>query len=259
MDLMGHPRVIVSNSQNTYMFLLTKPGNPLGLVYLLNFSTPFNTSQNMSNIFTHISKAPNGGAVNNFGQNYYDGTMFANKDEWITYGGLVSRTAAFDAPPANAVEVYEEYWYGPPGKQFIKGFIDENLPGNITRYVTSGAGVSVPSENMGFYFSGLKSQSSGEIFYTSSNTTTNADVLSNTLISVDMSLQRNESWTNDTLPSSVPGRAGAELIWIPVGEHGLLVAIGGVINPQYAEPSQTINATQMAQSVSVRLIFRVQI
>lgn len=53
-------------------------GNPKGLVYLLNFSIPFNTSSNFTSVFTTISKASGGGNANNIGPNYIDGGMFAN-------------------------------------------------------------------------------------------------------------------------------------------------------------------------------------
>lgn len=205
----------------------------------------------MSDVFTRKSKAPDGGAVNNFGQNFYDGAMFANDGEWYTYGGMVFRTSAFKAPPSSEVEGYEQYWYGADGKKFSPGFIQGNLPDNVTRYISGGGGVSVPSENKGYYFSGLRAPSSGEIFYTTGNKTTDPTVVSNTLITVDMSTQRGEIWANKTLPTTVPGRANPELVWIPQGKEGLLVAIGGVVDPVFATSTLFLNDTQKAQSVSI--------
>ncbi|RQM07977.1 hypothetical protein DH86_00000841, partial [Scytalidium sp. 3C] len=112
--------------------------NPLGLVYLLNFSTPFSTSDNISSVMTTISKAPNGGAANNIGPNYYSGAMLANDYEWFTYGGLLSDTDAFSTQDADAVARYEAYASGPP-KQFFTGFALAQLPQGMTRYVTDGA------------------------------------------------------------------------------------------------------------------------
>lgn len=228
--------------------LIISQGNPLGLVYLLNFSIPFNITSNMSQIFTTISKS-SGGAVNNLGPQYYDGAMFANDGEFYTYGGLVSQTDSFQAPDSQAVEGYEAYWYGAADKKFTPGFINGVLPQNVTRYVTAGGAVSVPSENKGFYFSGLRSASSGAIFYTSGNKSLNADVVSDTLISVDLSTQRSEKWANQTLPSSVPGRANPEIVWIPVSQQGVLIAIGGSVDPEFAYTTQSLNATQMAHDV----------
>lgn len=39
-----------------------------------------------------------------------------------------------------------------------------------------------------------------------------------------------ETWTNDTMPSDILPRKSAELVWIPVGQQGMLVAIGGSVN-----------------------------
>ena len=227
------------------------PGNPLGLVYVLNFSTPFNTSQNISAILTTISKASGGGAANNIAPQYVDGTMFANDYEWFTYGGLLADTAAYSNPDSQSVAAYEQYPSGPP-KQFSPGYILDDLPDGITRYVTYGAGVSIPSENLGFYFGGLRSASWGEIVLTPGvqNQSLNADVNSLTLIELDMSVQQQEKWTNHTLlPDVAPGRASAEIAWVPVSEQGILVAIGGVIDPAYANVNQTNNASTNAASV----------
>ena len=225
-------------------------GNPLGLVYLLNFSTPFNTSQNISAILTTVSKASGGsGDANNIGPQYLDGTMFANDFEWFTYGGLLADTAAFQNPDAQSVAVYEQY-SSVPSKQFSPGYILDDLPAGMNRYVTYGAGVSVPSENLGFYFGGLRSSSWGEIVQGTSNESVNADVESLTLIELDMTVQQKEVWSNTSLPNFVPGRASAEIVWVPVSEQGILVAIGGVVDPVYASISQANNDSVDTASVS---------
>jgi hypothetical protein len=227
-------------------------GNPLGLVYLLNFSTPFNTTPtfNLTNVFTTISKAAGGSEANNIGPLYYDGAMFANDFEWFTYGGLLSLTDAYPTPAENSVAAYEAFASGPP-KQFSSGYILEQLPDGITRYVTDGAAVSVPSENLGFFFSGLRSDTFGPVYFDpgSANASLNADTVSETLIELDMAIQQKETWKNYTLPTTVPGRANAEIVWVPVSKQGILVAIGGVIYPSYANVNQTDNAAQTAESV----------
>jgi hypothetical protein len=182
--------------------------------------------------------------------------MFANDDEYITYGGLLANTGAYSLPDSQTIEGYEAFWYGPAGKSFIPGFIGKTLPSGVTRYVTAGGGVSVPSENAGFYFSGLRSASSGAIYYPSGNESTNADVVSNTLISVNMTIQRGETWANQTLPTSVPGRANPEIVWIPVSKQGVLIAIGGSVDPEFAYASQSLNDSQMAHDVSLIRRFR---
>lgn len=178
--------------------------------------------------------------------------MLANDDEWFIYGGELQATAAFKPPDADSVAVYEVYQYGPQRASFEPGFVLDTLPDDITRYVTSGAAVSIPSENLGYYFGGLRAADYGPIYYPPSplNESVNADQLSTTLIELDMSMQRQEKWTNHTLPPAVPGRASPEIVWVPVSEHGVLIAIGGVINPVYDNSTLTNNASANAASVS---------
>jgi hypothetical protein len=222
------------------------------LVYLLNFSTIFNTTEsfNSTTAFTTISKAPNGGSANNIGPQYYDGSMFANDYEWVTYGGLLLLSDSYKPPASNAYTTYQAYEQG--SKTNTIGFQLGQLPTEMTRYITNGAGTSVPSENLGFYFGGLESTSGGPIYQGvgPANISLLANVETNTLITVDLSTEGNEGWTNDTLPTSVPGRANAEIVWVPVSKRGVLVAIGGVINPTFATLYQKDNATQTAESVS---------
>jgi hypothetical protein len=238
--------------------MLMLSGNPFGIVYLLNFRTPFNTtpSFNISAVFGTDSKGAGGNEANNIGPLYYDGGMFANDYEWFTYGGLLSLTDAYPTPPDNAVAQFNQYAYGPP-KQFGDGYVLQYLPTGMTRYVTDGAAVSVPSENLGFYFGGLRSSIYGPIYYDpgSANASLNADDLSETLIELDMSSQTKAVWHNYTLPSNVPGRANAEIVWIPVSKQGVLVAVGGVIFPSYANVNQTDNPSQTAESVRLPSLY----
>ena len=185
----------------------------------------------MSDVFQVINKTA--GAANNLAPNYYDGMMFSNNDEFYLYGGLIRDTNSLQPPPASSVLGYERFQYGPYRQSWSPGFYDGDLPNGVTRYVTAGAGVNAPSENLGFYFSGMAAPGWGDI-RVQGRPQYNATVVANTLISVDMSVMRGEVWTNNTLPSSIPGRANAELVWLPVSGRGVLVAIGGVIDPEWA-------------------------
>jgi hypothetical protein len=111
--------------------------------------------------------------------------------------------------------------------------------------VTNGAGVTAASENLGFYFSGMRASDWGPIDYN----TNFADTPANTLIEIDMSTMRSEKWTNNTLPSTIPPRANAELVWIPVSTQGVLVAIGGVYPPEEIWP-YGLNSSQTSESKS---------
>ncbi|ORY64886.1 uncharacterized protein BCR38DRAFT_186468 [Pseudomassariella vexata] len=214
----------------------TQDNNPLGLIYTLNFSTPFNTSANISEVLNVTSKAPNGNAANNFAPNYYDGAILANDNEFFLYGGLLRETDVYSSPDADEVLGYQLFQYGAPKESWFPGFVNERLDDGVTRYITYGGAASSPSENKGWYFGGMRSASGGPIYYPGSNESLNPLNVSNTLITLDMATQTEESWSNSTLPASIKGRANPDLVWVPVGEQGILVAIGGVIYPDFNNP-----------------------
>jgi hypothetical protein len=58
----------------------------------------------------------------------------------------------------------------------------------MSRYITHGAGVSVPSENLGFYFGGMRGPDWGPIASHDGSANTTAS----TLISVDLNTMRHE-------------------------------------------------------------------
>ena len=197
-----------------------------------------------------MTKSSAGGAANNIGPDYIDGVMFANDYEWWTYGGLVTSTASYSAPAANSVALYELYTTA-PGTLFNQGFILSDLPGNITRYVSYGAGVSVPSENLGFYFGGARSSSGGEIFYVPANESVNADQIASSLIELNITLipQGGGQWNNHTLPPTVTSRVSGELVWVPVGQNGALIAVGGVTEIVWETLNTSISAADAATIV----------
>ncbi|RWA10179.1 hypothetical protein EKO27_g4916 [Xylaria grammica] len=214
-------------------------GNPLGIIYTLNFSIPFNSSTNVSSIFNTISKAPNGGAANNLAPNYYDGAMLANDFEFFLYGGLLRNTRAYSPPDADEVLSYQASDYGLVKEGFRPGFLNDELPDNMTRYVTYGGAANAPSENKAWYFGGSRSQSGGPIYQPSFNDSLNPLDVSNTLIAVDMSDSQSSKWSNSTLPRNIPSRANPSVVWVPVGEQGILVVLGGASYPYYATANQT--------------------
>lgn len=80
---------------------------------------------------------------------------------------------------------------------------------------------------MGFYFSGMR----GEDWEPINALTASPTETSNRLITVDMADMRGAKWDNTTL-DDVPGRALGELVWVPVAQNGILVAIGGIKYPE---------------------------
>lgn len=104
-------------------------------------------------------------------------------------------------------------------------------PTNSVPYIIfNGAGANAPSENLGFYFGGLRQIDNSPLQYgtTADNTTTE---LSNTLLVVNTKDQGFGQWAVPGLPFNVRTRAQASLAWIPAGDQGMLVAIGGSLEP----------------------------
>lgn len=213
---------------------------------------PFKTSDNFSEVLSTLPVTV--GASNNIAPVYYDGALLANDGEFLSYGGLLKGSVAFSPPDADASLGYERYDYGGEGRKFSPGFVQSTLSAGVTRYVGYGAGVSVPSENKGYYFGGMQSKSRGPVYLPQGNVTTDPTTYSNDLVSVDMKTQLKEVWTKETIGKNVPDRANPEVVWVPVGKNGVLVVVGGVINPVYANLSYTLTPTQMAQSVSLFIL-----
>lgn len=233
--------------------VVASDGNVAGEMWRLNLSHPFDTTKtNLSALLDAMPKA--GGAANNIAPNYIDGSMFVNDNELYLYGGLPRLTDSVSPQSESALLGYEAYQYGPHRESWSPGFYQGSLPDGVTRYITNGAGVSAPSENLGFYFSGMRSPDWGPIYYDDAN----ANVTANTLIEVDMSEMRSEEWSNTTLPDNITPRADAELVWLPVSERGVLLAIGGVTNPEEISP-MGLDESQTSESQSLSPSFMTSI
>lgn len=166
---------------------------------------------------------------------FEDGGMLANDAQFFLYGGAVTNNEAlYDDPDSDDRTSYQFYQYGPEKSIWEKGFDTGKLNNDVTRYVAYGAAVSAPSENKAWYFSGLTSPNHGPIFSNGKADMGNKAVeVSDRLITLDMETQFQEEWGNDTL-RSVKGRSNAEAVWVPVGEQGILVILGGVVYPDWA-------------------------
>jgi hypothetical protein len=159
--------------------------------------------------------------------------------------GLI-RDQSLLSPAANWILGYEQDQDDPESIDWLPSFTQNSLPDGLTRYITDGGAVSAPSENFGFYFSGVRGQNWGVI----TDDNQSANVTANTLITVNMPTMSNQTWSNDTLPDSIPGRINAELVWIPVSQSGVLIAIGGVLYSDVLTWGTGLTATQAAVSVS---------
>lgn len=233
---------------SAYSLLTRGAANPQGNIFMLNFSKPFNTSANISEVFGLLPKGFNGNSLNNLAPNYYDGALLGNDDEFFLYGGLLTQTSAFSTPDAESILAYQLYQYGQEKQRWSPGFLSVDLPkDNLTRYLAFGGSASVPSENKAYYFGGLHSPSWGELYIQNPNASYSALNASNTFITLDLTTQQEETWSNTTLPNGVKGRGGVELVWVPVGAQGILVALGGVTYPDFSSP--TLTSLNEGQSV----------
>ena len=115
----------------------------------------------------------------------------------------------------------------------------------MTRYVTHGGQVSVPSENLAFYFGGMRGPDWGPITSDDASANTTAD----TLIMANFTSTGDENlWRNSTLPTFVSSRVHPQLVWIPVSEQGIFVVIGGVKVPEDIYPDG-LSSSQQEQDV----------
>lgn len=171
--------------------------------------------------------------------------MFGNSQEIILYGSVPCVVPTFGALSLTAQNrglTRPTDSQATPGPRELLGFrysdavsghgavsfFNSSLPVNMTRYVTSGGQVSVPSENVAFYFGGMRGEEWGPIRSDDASANTTAD----TLIMLNLTATGDQKvWRNSTLPSSITSRADSQLVWIPVSERGVLAAIGGAKVP----------------------------
>lgn len=130
------------------------------------------------------------------------------------------------AIPPNQTLGYQAY-SSTPGQTIANETVPVTL--TISNYIAAGAGVNVPSESLGFYFSGLVA--SGEVQIVFEGTKGEVpNTLASSMIRFDMSNPQNPTGLSLPLPDYVAPRASAELVWIPVSSQGVLIAIGGLAN-----------------------------
>lgn len=224
-------------------FLTDSTDNPQGVMFMLNFSVPFETAQNITALFGQFSKGPVGSGTSNSAPDYYDGAMLSNNEEWYLFGGLLSDSGGYTQPDGDEGLYYEAYRYG-VDRTFTQHTGNYKLPSGMTRYIAYGGAANGPSENKAWYFSGMRSPIWGPIFESNINKSNIPSSVSNTLITLDMTTQTQETFSNVTLPDSVQGRANPDLVWVPVGEQGILVAIGGVVYPDF------VNITRVSSNAT---------
>ncbi|KAF6812254.1 kelch repeat protein, partial [Colletotrichum sojae] len=207
------------------------PDNPHGVIYSFNFSKSFNTESDLTTLidvkpkFDFSSPPPN----------VIDGALLHNDEQFIAYGGTLYRRSDVTAPPpGNEVFVSRLYQYGAEKSVFKNGSGPLPIKGDATRYVALGGAASAPSENKAWYVGGMRSPIWGELYLTRSNRTTSANTTSDRLITLDMTEQHVEKFSNDSLPNEIKPRGSPSVVWVPVGSQGILVVVGGVTYPEFS-------------------------
>ncbi|RPA72088.1 hypothetical protein BJ508DRAFT_191835, partial [Ascobolus immersus RN42] len=151
------------------------------------------------------------------------GALFASETQLVMYGGTTGDSDGLSMPSERQVLRYQ---LPEGGKEQGKWDLFD-LPTGLHRYVSNGASVNVMEEKMGFVFSGLRGKNWSETRHMS-RPAYNPTTLSNRLLTLDLSTSAR--WLNETIPSSIPLRYDARMVWVPRGKKGSLVVIGGVIN-----------------------------
>lgn len=185
-------------------------------------------------LFEKSYKKPSDG----LGALFEDGAMLANDHEFLLYGGNIQRASGeYEPPDGDEILGYQLYRYGAE-RFFQEDWDTVDLGDKTNRYITYGGAANAPSENKAWYFSGMTSPTGGDIEIGGiGNRSTTAQNISETLIEVNMEVQSSEVWTNRTL-RDVDGRANPELVWVPVGDQGILVVLGGVTHPHWINDGQ---------------------
>ncbi|KAJ5335658.1 uncharacterized protein N7506_005594 [Penicillium brevicompactum] len=130
--------------------------NPGGTFYNLSLANGFNVgTSNLSGLFTKVPDPTAGYA------NFEGGAMFGNDREIILYGGLTRPTDSEGVPRASEALGYR-YWHTSLDRD-EESFFNSTLPSTITRHVTDGGKTSAPSEDLAFYFGGMRGRDWGPI------------------------------------------------------------------------------------------------
>ncbi|PLB37796.1 uncharacterized protein BDW47DRAFT_117778 [Aspergillus candidus] len=220
-------------------------------VYYFGLGETFDTSTTNLTALLHVMPTTGVQSAGNLALTYFDGAMFANDEQFYLYGGI-TRKFDDDPPPAEDYTIgYERYEYDGHREKWRSGFRGDKLDNDVTMYVSNGASVSAPSENLGFYFSGIQRKDRGPIYLHGIHDNMTEITESDTFVTVDMSKMRGNKWANHTLPEYVVGRANAEAVWVPVSGKGIVVILGGVINPAALDGWSTPSKEDQSESKKV--------
>lgn len=122
----------------------------------------------------------------------------------------------------------------------------------VHQNITAGASVSVPSEELSFYLGGMARANYSTVRYPLRD---NNLVTTRSFFKCNITQLDRPSCRSLELAAEIESRAGAELLWLPIGVQGALVLIGGVsmlsnVLPTAVNTNSTDN-TRFMSTVSI--------
>ncbi|KAK5953338.1 hypothetical protein OHC33_005906 [Knufia fluminis] len=196
-----------------------------GIYYQIDLTKSFDASIDSTDAYM-IPGLPE--TSNTDAPNYLGGGMFHNDYQFYTFGGLA------DKPPIDASTVLrgDVFASNPSVSRFDQGVAPNQQTDGVSDNITSGAYASSPDQGLGFYFSGMVSATRAQLEYNSGDTEDNhPTVTSDTFIKVDMTTANDANFQYMAWPAGLTPRAEGALVWLPYGNQGVLIAIGGVEVP----------------------------
>ncbi|KAH7319901.1 hypothetical protein B0I35DRAFT_223039 [Stachybotrys elegans] len=227
----------------------------IGYILSYNLSRAFSLDTNVSEIFVENMIEKGGRAGGGFSR--LDGAMLANDDQLLLLGGAQSPIVRDDISDEDEAVGYLLYPQRDDVTAFERVFTLSRLPDGITDWIAYGGSTSAPSENKAWYFSGYTTLDDQPVLiFPNGSTATN---VVNRLVTVDFDEIEGEPWSTQNLTSSIEGRANPEVVWVPVGEQGILVVLGGVTYPQWVNPDSASEDPEASIEESPAFMQRIDI
>lgn len=162
------------------------------------------------------------------------GALLGDDWSWLQYGGMRNGAATDGSSRSETESERFDFRKDPnnPTQAWLGDYRFSSpltLPkGSVTNYVYAGAVARSPGDRKSWWFSGSRAVNWTEVVYGRTTPDVSAGALSNYLITADFSNQQIPTFTNTSIDPSIPARAGASMVFLPVGDQGILVVLGGV-------------------------------
>ncbi|KAF8473258.1 hypothetical protein BDZ91DRAFT_830892 [Kalaharituber pfeilii] len=199
---------------------------PQSLSYV-DLNKPFKNSDggNGFNLFTTVPDTSSR-------QNVMAGALLGDDYSWIQYGGMIFSGNDVSRRDPDDVEKFDvtkdpsnptEAWEGD------RRFANDVALNGVHNWIVAGAVAISPGGKKSWWFSGIRGKDWEEVQYSRRSTKAPAG-LSRYLIESDLSNQQRPTFKNITINDleKVPPRAGASMVFLPVGKQGMLAVLGGV-------------------------------